>query len=216
MAAVDYLKRIDQIRKDPWYFCVNCVYTIDQADKDNSIKKFPANRMDLKLYAGVWQRERFIAVPKSRRMFMSWMNIILYTWDTMFNIGRLNAFVSKKEDDSDELVKRAKFIIDHIPETFLPKDLVPKHEYTFGKLKFPELNSVIMGIAQGADQARQYTFSGMLCDEMAFWTLAQETYSAAFPTLEGGGRMTCISSPGPGFFKRLVFDQFQTEAMAHE
>lgn len=206
----EYLKRLDRIVNDPWYFCVNCVKTLDQADKVNPIKPFPKDRMDLKIYTRTWERERFIAVPKSRRMFMSWMNLILYTWDTAFHIGRLNGFCSKKEDDSDELVKRAKFVLDNIDHTFLPKDLIPKYDVTFCNMKLTELNSAIVGLAQGADQARLYTFSGLMLDEAAFMDKAQETYSAAFPTLEGGGRMTVVSSPGPGFFKRLVHDQFET------
>ncbi len=41
---------------------------------------------------------------------------------------------------------------------------------------------------------------------MAFWKDAQKMYAGAYPTLEGGGRFTAISSAGPGFFKRLVHD----------
>lgn len=207
------LERVQLIRKDPWEFCSTCVFTLDQTDKVNPVKRFPVDLKYLKLYARLWNKERFIAVPKSRRMFMSWMNIALYLWDTMFNIGRANAFVSKKEDDADELIKRAKFILEHIPEDLIPKDLIPKYEYTYGKLKFPELNSTIQGFPQGSDQLRQFTLSGILGDEMAFWDDAQLMYSASFPTLEGGGRFTAISSPGPGFFKQLVFDELDDKTI---
>jgi len=202
-----WIEKLRLYRKDPWAFCVDCVRTLDQVDEKTPVKAFPAHLPYLKLYTRIWQVEKTIAVPKSRRMFMSWMNIALYTWDTAFHEGRFNAFVSKKEEDSDELVKRAKFILDNIPEDKLPRELIPKYEYVYGKLRFPETRSLIQGFAQGADQLRQFTLSGMLFDEIAFWEKAQETYSASFPTLEGGGRITLISSPGPGFFKRLVFDQ---------
>jgi hypothetical protein len=202
-----WIEKLTLYRQDPWAFCCDCVYTLDQTDEKNPIKKFPSHYEYLKLYARVWQKEKFIAVPKSRRMFFSWMNIILYTWDTMFHIGRFNAFVSKKEDDANELLNKAKFILDHIPEEALPREFIPKYEHTFGKLRFSEINSMIHGFPQGADQLRQFTLSGILADEMAFWSDAQETYSASFPTLEGGGRFTAISSPGAGFFKALVFDQ---------
>lgn len=203
----DWEERLRLYRNDPWEFCVNCVFTLDQADEKEPIKKFPSHLEYLRLYTKIWQKEKFIAVPKSRRMFMSWMNIILYTWDTVFHIGKSNAFVSKKEDDADELVKRSKFVLDNIPQSALPREFIPRYEYVFGKLRFPEMNSLIQGFPQGADQLRQFTFSGILADEMSFWDNAQEMYSASFPTLEGGGRFTAISSPGPGFFKRLVFDQ---------
>lgn len=202
-------QRIEQLklyRTDPWAFLSDCVFTLDQADKNNPIKAFPQFPY-LKLYCRIWQQENMIAVPKSRRMFMSWMNIALYTWDTLFHIGRSNGFVSKKEDDADDLIRRAKFIIDNIPTDKIPKEFLPRHDYTYAKLKFPETNSIIQGFPQGADQLRQFTFSGLLADELAFWENAEEMYSSSIPTLEGGGRFTGISSPAPGFFKRLVFDQ---------
>jgi hypothetical protein len=121
--------------------------------------------------------------------------------------GRSVAFVSKKEDDADELIRKAKFILEHIPEEEWPKELRPKWEYKYGQLFFPELNSKIQGFPQGADQLRQYTFSAIMADEMAFWEDAEQMFAASFPTLEGGGRFTAISSPAPGFFKRLVFDR---------
>lgn len=204
----DKIRFLLKCKTDPWFFMVNCVSTLDQTDKAQPIKPFPKERMDLKLYSRVWVQYPFIAVPKSRRMFMSWMNLILFTWDTMWNIGRAQAFVSKKEEDADHLIEKAKFILDNLRN--LDRDLIPKYDKTYCKLDFPELNSTIQGFPQGADQLRQFTFSGILADEMAFWENAQAMYAASFPTLEGGGRFTAISSPGPGFFKRLVFDQMET------
>jgi len=205
-----WIEKLSLYRSDPWAFLSECVYTLDQTDEKEPIKKFPSHLLYLKLYVKVWQREKLIAVPKSRRMYMSWVNIALYLWDTMFHIGRANAFVSKKEDDADDLIKRAKFILEHIPEDKIPKELIPKHQYIFGQLRFPEIESTIRGFPQGADQLRAFTFSGILGDEMAFWTEAQKMYAASFPTLEGGGRFTAISSAAPGFFKRLVFDQLDS------
>jgi hypothetical protein len=211
VSEIDYLERLRRVRSDPWYFLSNMVYTKDEVDKNNSIKKFPSDRLYLKLYVRLWEREPLIAVPKSRRMYMSWTNIALYTWDTMWNIGRNNAFVSKKEEDSADLVQRANFIYEHLDTKFLPKEFLPKAAHTYGKLVFPDMESKIEGYAQGADQLRQFTFSGILADEMAFWPDAQKMYATSVPTLEGGGRFTAISSPGPGFFKRLVFDQLDQD-----
>lgn len=199
-------ERFKKIRSDPWEF-LKCVRTLDQVDQVNPIKAYPTHIPYLNLYVRVWQRERLLLVPKSRRMKMSWTNIALYTWDSIFHVGRHNAFVSKKEDDSDELVKRSKFILDNIDETKLPRQLLPKYEVKYNRLYFPQLNSTIQGFPSGANQLRQFTFSGILADEIAFWEDAQKMYSASFPTLEGGGRFTGISSPSHGFFKLLVFDK---------
>jgi hypothetical protein len=113
-------------------------------------------------------------------------------------------FVSDKEEKSDELVKRAEFIYKHIPDD---KMLKPRMKSSYCWLEFPGLDSFIHGVAMGADQLRQYTATAIMADEMAFWSLARETYMAAIPTIQGGGRFTGLSSPQIGFFKDLVFDQ---------
>jgi len=200
-AAANYIK----YKNDPWAFLTECVYTIDQVDRRNPIKLFP-KREYAKMVCHAWMLNDLIATPKSRRMTMSWEIIGLYVWDTIFNQGRMQAFVSKKEDDANELVLRAKHIVDHIPEDKIHPDLIPKYRSKFCLLEFPDINSKIMGFPQGADQLRQFTFSGIFGDESAFWEQAEEFYAASFPTIDGGGRMTLVSSPAPGFFKRLCYD----------
>lgn len=217
MSLLDAQKRVDpekqllldrylKIRKDPIEF-LKAVRTLDEVDKNAPVKHFPWEKEYVQWYCRAWQRENFMAIPKSRRMMASWLNIALFLWDAMFYQGRNHAFVSKKEEDSDELVKRAKFIYEHLDYKILPKELLPAMDYKFCTLLFPEMNSRIRGFPSGADQLRQFTFSRILGDECAFWPDAQEMYSASVPTLQGGGQLVMISSPGPGFFKRLVFDQ---------
>lgn len=195
------------MREDPWYFATRCVVTQDEKDRISPIKKFPSDMEYLKLYFRVWQKERLVAVPKSRRMFMSWANTILYLWDTLFHVGRFNAFVSKKEEDADTLLERCKFILENIPPDVLSTDLIPKWRKTYCKLEFPEINSKIWAFPSGADQLRMHGLSGVLNDEMAFQEDAKEMYSATFPTIETSGKFTAISSPSKGFFHDLVFDE---------
>lgn len=207
-SAEEGLENLRRIKADPIEF-LKIVRTLDPADKKVPIKPFPVHLEYLRIYARLWEKFPKILVPKSRRMKMSWVNIALYTWDAAFHIGRHDAFVSKKEDDSDDLVSKAAFIMENLDYTKIPKELVPKWEKTFNSLVFPEIKSKIEGYPSGADQLRQYTFSGIFADEMAFWEDAEKMYSAAVPTLEGGGRFTGVSSPAPGFFKRLVFDELE-------
>lgn len=198
--------------KDPWAFLRDCVFTLDQVDRKSPIKPFPSHFEYLEYFTNCWTHELKIAVPKSRRMTMSWTCIGLYLWDTIFHRGRFNGFVSKKEDDAAELVARAEFILTHIPPERIPKALLPKIKN--GKmskqppvLEFEEIGSKIQGFPMGSDQLRQFTLSGILGDECAFWEDAQRFYSASIPTTEGGGRITLISSRSPGFFKKIVFDK---------
>lgn len=203
---------------NPWDFCVDCIYTKDPVDETNPIKKFPAHFEYLKLFTKIWQMEKRLAVPKSRRMFMSWHCLALVLWDAMFHKGRQIAIVSKKEDDANELIQRIVFMLENIREEDFPQDLRPRYNAKFNRIDFPQMNSWIQGFPQGADQLRQLTLSRILADEMAFWEDAKETYSASLPTLDGGGAITSISSRSPGFFKDLVFDTFdgnQAEPVKH-
>lgn len=199
------LANYERYRKDPWAFLTECIYTLDQVSRDEPIRKFP-DKQYLKYFCRFWQKYNLIAIPKSRRMTMSWITISLFVWDAIFHRGRYFAFVSKKEDDANELVTRAKFIVDNLDRRLMPDELIPKYRHVFNILDFYEINSKIQGFPQGADQLRQFTFSGIFGDESAFWEYAEKFYAASFPTLDGGGRMTLVSSPAPGFFKKLCFD----------
>lgn len=215
----EHLAFYAKCRKDPWFFLTTCVYTQDQVDSDNPIKPFPVHLDYLKLFTQIFTRRKLIAVPKSRRMTMSWTCIALILWDVIFNRGKMWAFVSMKEEHSAELVSRAKFIFDHIPRTKIPEALLPKLEggkmlKSPPQLNFPEINSKLQGFPMGADQLRQFTFSGILGDECAFWPEAQKFYSAAKPTIDGGGTMILVSSRAPGFFKKIVFDQIDNPSYA--
>lgn len=201
---------------DPWAFLSDCVFTQDQVDSVLPIKPFPSYLEYCEFLVRLWQRERQIAVPKSRRMICSWTFISAETWNAIFNESRFIGFVSKKEDDAGDLVSRAEFIYRKIPEWRIPRALLPT--ISGGKmtkqppvLSFEENHSKIQGFPQGADQLRQFTLSSILGDECAFWEAAQQFYSASKPTLDGGGRMTLISSRSPGFFKKIVFDRLDSE-----
>lgn len=201
----DALARYKAYKRDPWLWITDCVFTKNEINRDNPIQRFP-NKEYLRQFAKAWQKSPLLAVPKARRMTMSWMTIALFVHDAIFFKGRNTAFVSKKEDDANELVLRAKFIVDNLDRDRMPAELIPKYNSKFNVLDFFEIGSRIQGFPQGADQLRAFTFSGIFGDESAFWDQAEKFYSASFPTIDGGGRMTLVSSPAPGFFKKLCFD----------
>jgi hypothetical protein len=206
----------DRYRADPYRFLVECCWTLDQASQQ--VRRFPdiddsecTCEFHCKNYVqhviNRWLREKRLLVPKSRRVLVSWTMVALHCWLARFFPGSTIAFVSRKQglNDSEgaaELVRRVKFIEEHIPVEVEPIAF----QYNFARLKYPSISSEIIGVAQGADQLRQYTLTAIFADEMAYWELAHDTYSASIPTLEGGGRFTGVSSANPGFFKQAVFD----------
>jgi len=208
-------------RGDPWAFLSECVYTRDEVDETNPIKLYPSDLKYLYFLTQMWLRHKKIAVPKSRRMTASWTFIGLALWDCIFHKGRSWAFVSKKEEDSKELVERAEFILNHIPPEKIPPDLLPKlkrgsMQSSPPAMEFEQIYSKIQGFPQGANQLRQRGFSGILEDECAFWENAEEAYASAEPTIKGGGRMIMISSRATedgGFFKKIVFDRLDAQSV---
>ena len=211
----EQLALIQKIRNDPWEFS-KYVFTKDESDKKNPIKRFPYELDYIKLYMRVWEKENRIAVPKSRRMKMTWTNVVLHLWDAWFHIGRHEGIVSKKEEDANFLIQdRFKFIVENL-DPVIPRHLLPRHEPKWCHLTFPEIHSKIQGFPQGEGQMRQFTLSNIMADEIAFWEQAEGSYSASLPTLEGGGRFTAVSSPAPGFFKRLCLDRFDDKDLAEQ
>lgn len=206
---------------DPYYYLTNWAFTLDVHDPDNSIKAFPVDKEYLKILVDIWLNNPLLLVPKSRQMMMSWVFTSLYGWDTQFHHGRLTFFQSKKAEDADDLVKRAKFVYDHQP-SFLKRYYLggkfhdlhvnPQHsgQHTQNKMTFPEINSEIRGIPEGGDVIRMHTASGILADEMAFQPEARSAYTAAKPTISSKGRFTGVSTAEDGtFFEEMVFDRVE-------
>lgn len=205
---------------DPYYFMTHWAKTLDVHDREQSIKMFP-EKEHLKILVEVWLKEYLLLIPKSRQMMMSWLFTTLYLWDTQFHAGRLTFFQSKKEEDADDLVKRAKFVWDNEPK-FLKRyylggkfhnlKINPQHngQHTYCKMNFPEINSEIRGIPQGGDVIRMHTASGILSDEMAFQPEAKAAYTAAKPTLSANGRFTGVSTAEDNtFFEDMCFDSVE-------
>lgn len=202
--AAKIAQNMETYYSNPWAMVEDgCIYTLEETNLLNPVKPLPDHPW-LKEIAAQWQTESLLALFKSRRMIITWTMVFLHLWLAMFREGAAIFFVSDKEEKSDELVKRAAFIYNHIPDDMVLK---PEGKYTYCNFRLPGLNSRIQGVAQGADQLRQFGATAILCDEFAFWERARETFMASKPTIDGGGKITLISSPREGFFKELCFDQ---------
>jgi hypothetical protein len=194
-------KIILRIKEDPWFFMVNFCWTLDTHDPESPIKKFP-NKGYLEKSTEVWFNNKILYIPKSRQMMISWLMVGLHYWLAAYHQAQNVFFQSKKEDDADLLLDRAWFIHCHVPE-FLR---VPcKRSYC--NMAFKDIHSRIQAVSQSSDAVRSQTASAILSDETAFQPYARDSYSAAKPTIDGGGRYTAISTPnGKEYFHNRVFD----------
>ena len=184
---------------EPWSFCQRCVWTLDEhagAHGLQPIRQFPTKAY-LRELTEIWQRERLLRVEKSRQLMISWLMAALHLHAALVNRGERIAWQSKNFADADSMLRdRLWHIFLHIPNTFQK----PKARYLSGLIEVyhdteAQLpTSQIMAIAQGADQLRQYTFSRILSDEFSFQESQRESYAAMRPTIDGGGRLTIVSS----------------------
>lgn len=192
-------------RKSVHKFFAECVYTQDETDKVNPVKPYPlAEKPHLSQLISDIQDEHLLAVVKHRRLMATWTGCGICLYEGMFFEGRFVAIVSKKEEDSDYLLRRCKFIYDNIPKDKLP--IKPTANYKYCSLTFPDIGSEIHAFAQGADQLRQYTCSRIFGDEVAFWPNALQAFVSMKPTISGGGRVYLVTTRFPGFFKQLIED----------
>jgi len=188
--------------KNPKEWLFNDVWTLDVHDEKHSTKKIPRKKY-MEHLVDIWMKEKLLLIDKSRQMMISWLFVALHLWDAMYHDGRHYYFVSKKADDANAILDRAKFIYYHLPEEL---KVAPVHD-KYCLLEFPERNSKIEAVSQESDAIRSRTATGIFDDEMAFQQYAHEIYAAARPTIEGGGRFTGVSTAnGKEFHYRLCYD----------
>jgi hypothetical protein len=186
------------------------VKTQDEHDPTIEAKPFP-NKPYIRRMVEEWLADRMNIWEKSRQIMASWTLCALYLHDTQFQVGRRNFIQSKKELDSDALLRRCYFIWLH-QEDWL-RALYPV-EYSYCHLRFYKPGqqgglpySELHAIPQGGDVIRQYTGSGLLCDEAAFQNELEKAIGAARPMITGGGRIDVVSSAEPGYFQELAEDR---------
>lgn len=202
---------MDRISSHPWAAIEDgWVWTMDEVDIRAPFKKFP-NEPWLRELTEFWLKERLMAIPKSRRMKMSWLMTWLHTWLAGLHEGVNVAFQSENEKKSNKLILRSEFMWKHLPaeELVLPK--LKMNRAMWCLMSWPGLRSQIEGFAEGANQLRGDTFTAVLADEIAFWPKGRASLGGFKPTAEGGGRVTLVSSALSGFWKDVCFDVLDNE-----
>lgn len=213
-----------RVKADPWVWLTECVWTLDQTDLTEPIKQYPVwaclacqrphggpaptcprcggatvEIPYVRTVVEAWQRERILFVPKARRMRLTWLLCALETWLAVVHPGAEVYLVSSKEDKSRELIDRCQFILDHVPAPLGARVPQPERTQSPPRLKFPA--SQLVGVGEGPDQLRQYGATAILFDEWATWKWPRASLAAAKPCLEGGGRLTIVSSAYPGVWR---------------
>jgi len=203
IARAKSLVLYEYYKRNPLEWLRKCVWTIDEHDDVNPIKHYPI-RPYVPEIVKLFFKEKVLLIPKSRQVTATWLIIALCLHEIEFSSYRRTFVMSKKEDDAIALIERMRFIYTHQP-LFL-RNLCPLSM----KLKDQPMNqlslkngSIAKGLPQGPDQVRSYTVSRLFADEAAFQDKFEEVYSAAQPSLNGGGKLVAISSVNPSYFQKL-------------
>jgi len=91
--------------------------------------------------------------------------------------------LSKKEDDANELVGKAKFINSQLPD-FLRITLEPNQE---GVIGYPSTDGKIKAQPSTEDAGRSTDATMVFCDEWEYHPYAERNFGAVKPTIDGGG-----------------------------
>lgn len=194
--------------QDCWGWLCAHVHTIDEASK--AIRPWPRDKAYLRDLITLFQTEPLLAIPKSRRMLVSWVVAAYLTWQARFHGHQLLIVQSETEEKAAYLVaERCKFIEEHLPGAQrVPVLSWRTKKGLTGKLHYPQTGSQILSVAQGAHAVRSYTFSTLVMDEVEFQDEGPQAVTAALPAVEKGAQVILISSAnGPqGVLARLCKD----------
>jgi hypothetical protein len=216
--------------KDPWAWLTECVTTIDELDPAQPVKPFPvaacracarylgavdgarcercgtvaAPLAYLEHLTRTWHNADppLLLVPKARRMLLTWLAVALHAWLAWTRPHAKIFLVSQKEQKSAELLDRLQGILERLP----PERIAPLKMHRTLSPPLLQLNNeaMVFGIAEGAEQLRQYTATAVLCDEFGTWTWPRAAYSALKPSADNGGRIMIVSSAYPGTWAEMV------------
>ena len=199
---------------DPIAFLRWFTYSCDQHDKQQPCKAFPWHLDYIQYLVRLWQVNPKISVLKSRQMMLTWLFVILATWEAIFHDGRLLMLQSKRMEDAigdantgDGLLGRAKYVMDHMP---CREQLVPSYEPMEKRVRILDRGSTLQAIPQGGDVIRTHTVSGVVSDEAAMQEECADAYTAAMPCVRGGGWYVSITTPrygDKGFTRSLHEDE---------
>lgn len=183
-------RELIKCRENPQVFFSRYLYTVE---RKKGKMRFPEYQY-LKNLVDVLGRERLVIVLKSRQMLISWTVTAFVVWDMIFKGNSDNLFISKRKDEAVELLRRAKYIFDNLPDWMKPE--IGANTKSVFELR--DINSRIISLPATPDIGRTYSPSRVFADEMAFIPHDREIFVSLQPALDGGGAFIGVStSNGP-------------------
>ena len=213
--------RMAGVIADRWKFMTTCCYTYDETNIDAPVALIPPKPY-LPHLVHLWETKRLLCLPKSRRMIMSWSLRALELHLAMFEPFSAIYLASNKQDKSDAMLGRHKFLYDNLPgDLIFRKPEMVIHRGRTGlptRIDFPEMDSKIVAVSSDPDELRQEGATLVVLEELATWDHPREAWPAILPVIQGGGRIVIVSSAIPNsFFQDITYDNLgQTVVRAEQ
>ncbi len=151
--------------------------------------------------ARAWGSGQSEVILKARQLGLSWL-AAAYALFVAQRKGARVLLLSKGEMEAFELLAKARFIWDHLPEGMrLPLEVDNDGELTF------KAGGTIRALPSTKNAGRGFTATLVIGDESAFHVWAAENYKAYRPAVGDGGQLLLLSTANGvgGFF----YDQWQ-------
>ena len=182
----------ERIRENPLWWMGEYVYTYDQFDDTNRIKKFPADRPYFKILVDTILRDKVVFIPKSRQLTTSWFLVALSLWKARF-FEHSECYVQCLNEDSvDYFVQnRMQVIYRRLPDWQKFSDTT----FSYCKMKMPATGSFASGLPTGEHKSRGRAPACFVSDELAFQENPQAAVGNILPAIGGDGLFVGNSTP---------------------
>jgi len=184
--------------EDCWRWCCQQIITIDEAAEEGMAKRrrWPAHLKYVQELVQILRNERFVIVPKSRRMFITWTICAYLTWATRYQADSANFILSETEQKAAFCIdKRCYHIEENLRHAEFRKSVKTLRTKTglIGRMTYDN-GSYLWGLASTGDALRAYTATKVFVDEIEFIEQAPALTRALVPLIEGGAQAVFASS----------------------
>lgn len=162
--------------------------------------------------------QRYHVVLKARQLGLTWIMAALAVWTALRPNSNV-LILSKRQDDAQKALERAKFIYASLPVWMRPRKMKGNEsELRLGHTWNNELNeymepSAIIALPATQDAGRSHTATLVIADEWAFHPYAAENWTAIYSTVRQAGRFIGVSTAnGTG----NLFEEFYHAAVQEE
>lgn len=192
-AAASWAAESDLCRNDCARFIdQHCIIDDTQGHGDGSgvmpFRLWPAQR-DV---VATLTQQRMVIILKARQLGISWICCAYVLWRALFQAGQNVLLFSQGETEAVEMLRRVVAMYERLPDDF--KAVLPALTKSNTTLVEFANGSRVRSMPATPRAGRSLTASVVVMDEAAHMMWGENLYTAAKPTMDGGGQLIMLST----------------------